>query len=400
MRLRGPLLVVLLPLYCAAQSPSPSSSNAQRYFEEGERAISENRLDAAARAYENLTTLNPGLPEAHAKLGLIYYMQGRFAEAIPQLRLALQLKASLPNAEVLLAICQAEAGHYSDALAGLGKGFRHSPNEGMHRLIGLELLRSDAGLQRLDQAAEVALNLSHSYPNDPEVLYNVGRVFADLAYSSMKRLTVVAPASVWVRQAAGEADESEGHYELAIVEYRKVIAMEPDRPGIHFRLGRALLALGGNSGNYEEALSEFQKEYVLTRDTDSAYEIGEIYRKTGHAEKAEEYFTIVVKDQPSLEDGHIGLSRALLERNRPAEALAQLGTAIKLNATNEVSRYLRARAYRALGNISAQTQELEQYRRLHEANQERQKLAARGPLSPQGMTPQRLTPQRLDHGER
>src|SRR6185312_595347 len=104
-----------------------------------------------------------------AKLGLIYYMQGRFAEAIPQLRLLSRLEASLPNAEVLLAICQAEAGHYSDALAGLGKGFRHSPNEGMHRLIGLELLRSDAGLQRLDQAAEVALNLSHSYPNDPEV---------------------------------------------------------------------------------------------------------------------------------------------------------------------------------------------------------------------------------------
>ncbi len=383
--------MVLLPLCCAAQSTSPSSS-AQRYFEEGERAISENRLDDAARAYENLTKLNPNLSEAHAKLGLIYYMQGHFADAIPQLRLALRLKANLPNADILLAICQAEAGHYADALAGLEKGFRHSPNEGMHRLIGLELLRCDAGLQRLDQAAELALNLSHSYPNDPEILYNAGRVFGDLAYSSMKRLTLVAPASVWVRQAAGEADESEGHYELAIAEYRKVIAMQPDRPGIHFRLGRALLELSGDSGNYEEALSEFQEEYALTSDADAAYEIGEIYRKTGQPEKAEKYFAIVVKDQPGMEDGHIGLSRALLELNHPAEALTQLDEAIKLNAGNEVSHYLRGRAYRALGNITAQTLELEQYRKLHEANQERRKLVARGPLSPQEVMPQTLDP--------
>lgn len=58
--------------------------------------------------------------------------------------------------------------------------------------------------------------------------------------------------------------------------------MQPDRPGIRFRLGRALLALSGASGNYKEALGEFQKEYTLASDADAA--------------------AIVFKDQPGVED--------------------------------------------------------------------------------------------------
>src|SRR6185437_7695317 len=58
--------------------------------------------------------------------------------------------------------------------------------------------------------------------------------------------------------------------------------MQPDRPGIRFRLGRALLALSGASGNYKEALGEFQKEYALASDADAA--------------------AIVFKDQPGVED--------------------------------------------------------------------------------------------------
>ena len=52
------------------------------------------------------------------------------------------------------------------------------------------------------------------------------------------RLATVAPESVWLHQAAGEANESQGLYDAALREYRQVLAVAPRRPGIHFRIGR------------------------------------------------------------------------------------------------------------------------------------------------------------------
>jgi len=40
----------------------------------------------------------------------------------------------------------------------------------------------------------------------------------------------------------GEAYESQGNHDLAISEYRKVLALEQAGQCIHFRLGRTLLA--------------------------------------------------------------------------------------------------------------------------------------------------------------
>jgi hypothetical protein len=57
------------------------------------------------------------------------------------------------------------------------------------------------------------LELSQLYPDDPEVLYHAGRLHGDIAYQSMQRLSQVAPDSVWVHQATGEAHEVQGQYE-------------------------------------------------------------------------------------------------------------------------------------------------------------------------------------------
>ena len=56
------------------------------------------------------------------------------------------------------------------------------------------------------------------------------------------KLSRVAPASIWMHQAAGELNESRGYLDAAIREYREVLGLDPRRPGIHLRLGRTLLA--------------------------------------------------------------------------------------------------------------------------------------------------------------
>jgi tetratricopeptide (TPR) repeat protein len=387
-------VVALAILLCrgagAAGQAADATREAQRYFEEGEKAISENRLDAASQAYEKLAQIDPKVPEVRAKLGLIYYMQSRCADAVPQLRTALQLKPGLPNAGTLLSICYAELGRYSEAVPGLEKAFSHLSDAKLRRLTGLQLLRSYTSLGQRDKAVQVALGLSHLYPDDPEILYDTGHFFGSLAYSSMKRLEAVAPQSIWVLEASGEKYEAQGAYEAAIVQYRKVIALDPARPDIHFRLGHALLGTAGARDQFAEALGEFQKEYDLSSSSSAAYEIGEIYRKKGQSEKARQYFAIAIKDQPDFEEAQVGLARALLQLDQPSQALPHLQQALKVNPDNDVSHYQLARVYSALGDTSAKARELREFQRLRQVKQDQQTLLSQGQFQVSDVTRQTL----------
>jgi tetratricopeptide (TPR) repeat protein len=393
MRFPGAMATLAILLCHSAGVASQAADNAreaQHYFEEGEKAISENRLDAASQAYEKLAQIDPKVPEVRAKLGLLYYMQSRCTEAVPQLRTALQLKPGLPDAGTLLAICYAELSRFSEALPGLEKAFGHSADAKLRRLTGLQLLRSYTGLGQKEKSAQVALELSRLYPDDPEILYDTGHLFGNLAYSSMKRLQAVAPDSIWVLEASGEKYEAQGAYDAAAVQYRKVIALEPSRPEIHFRLGHALLATNGARDHYAEALGEFQKEYDLSGSHSAAYEIGEIYRKKGESEKARQYFVMAIKDQQGFEEAQVGLGRALLQLDQPAQALPHLLQALKINPGNEVSHYQLARTYSALGNTAAQAQELQEFQRLRQLKQAQQTLLSQGQFELSDITRQTL----------
>jgi tetratricopeptide (TPR) repeat protein len=365
---------LVFSLYLVAQQPDQRTL--EHYFQEGEKALAENRFAEAAKAYEKLSQLDPKTAEVHAKLGLSYYQQGRFADAVPALRRALKLKPGLPNTDTLLAMSLSELGRYAEALPGLEKGFRHPPDSNLKRLIGLQLQRSYVGLQRYYKAAEVALELGRLYPEDPEVLYHTGRLYGDYAYLTMRKLSQVAPESVWMHQAEAEAHESKGHYDLAIREYRKVLAMDPGRPGIHFRIGRTILSQPQIANSQEDALKEFEQELQIDpTNAIAAYEIGEIYRKMGQFDKAQEFFSHALEHYPDFEEARIGLARVLIALNEPQKALPQLEKAILLNPENEVSHYHLSLIYRALGNTAGQEKELGEFRRLRARKPEQQERA-------------------------
>ena len=199
-----------------AVAQAPESGALERHAEEGQKALAERRWPDAARAYEKLRELSPETAEVHAQLGMIYFQQHDFARAVPTLRQALKLKPGLPSVDILLAMCLSEIGQYKEALPGLKKGFAQSSDPALRRTTGLQLQRTYTGLGQDDEAVEVALQLTRLYKDDPEVLYHTGRLFSNYAYLMTMRLAEVAPTSVWMHQAAGEANESLGSYDAAL----------------------------------------------------------------------------------------------------------------------------------------------------------------------------------------
>jgi tetratricopeptide (TPR) repeat protein len=370
------VIVATLLLLLSITSPAPAAQQPDpraRLFQEGARALAEHRYADAVQAYETLLKLSPEVAEVHASLGLSYFQQRKFSEAVPALRQALKLKPALPNVPVLLAMSLSELGQYDEALPGLQKGFAQSADAAIKRAAGLQLQRAYTGLRRDAEAVDVALDLTRLYPKDPEVLYQASRLYANFAFVTLQKLSKAAPGSVWVHLAAGEANESQGLADPALSDYRAVLALEPRRPGVHFRIGRVLLSRSkeGNSdaADLEAALKEFQQELELDpTHANAAYEIGEIRRKAGELETARQFFETAVKHYPDFEEARVGLGRTLVALAKPDLAVPHLQKAIALNAASKVAYYQLAQAYRALGDTAAQAKALAAFEQLQSAS--------------------------------
>jgi tetratricopeptide (TPR) repeat protein len=396
-------LVVAVGLWLLGSSPlgaqAPDTGALERYAAEGQKALAERRWEDAARAYEKLRDLSPGTAEVHAQLGMIYFQQHDYSRAIPALRQGLKLKPDLPNVDILLAMSLSELGQYEEALTGLKKGFGQTSDTALRRVAGLQLQRSYTGLGRDDDAVEVALQLTRLYPNDPEILYHMGRLFSNYAYLLTMRLADVAPTSVWMHQAAGEANESLGSYDAALQDYRKVLELAPGRPGIHYRLGRVFLARArpplSEADAEVRAASEFEEELRIdATNANAAYELGELRRKAGDLEGAREMFASAVEHYPDFEQGQVGLGRVLITQGRPDLALPHLEKAAALNPEDDVAFFQLWQAHRALSHTAEEQKAQAEFQRLRarKRQEERQGLLRQEDVTRQELEEQPVQP--------
>ncbi len=329
---------------------------------------------------------------------MVYFQQGRFGDAVVPLRRALDLKPALPNLDSLLAMSLSEIGRHQEALAGLERAFQQRPADtALRRMVGLHLQRSYTELARDGDAVAVALELSRLYPDDPEVLYHTGRLYGNYAYLQTIKLARIAPDSVWLHQAAGEANESQGLLDEAIREYRQVLAMAPSRPGLHFRLGRVMLSRAvqgnGDATAEAEASKEFERELQIDpTNANAAYELGELQRKAGRLDQAITFFRRAVDAYPEFEEALVGLGRTLVAAGDAAAALPHLQKAVSLNPRDEVAFYQMAQAHRALGHEAEQQQALAAFERLR--GDKARRAAAGIPAERPNVTRQAIDPAR------
>jgi predicted Zn-dependent protease len=370
-----------------------SNERAADLTEQAQQAMAAGRFDAAEAAFLELTKLEPDVAELYANLGAVYFQQGKLDAAVDALRHALRLKPSLARAKTLLAICLTESGHSGEALPGLEAGFRSSAEPQVKRQCGLELLRAYTALHRDADAVETSLALYKAYPDDPEILYQTGRIYGNFTYLTMEKLRDKAPDSVWMLQAKAEAQESEKQYDLALNSFESVLRLEPQRPGVHYRMGRVYLArfeLLHDSKDRDQAADQFHAELAIDPGNgNAAYELAQIQHDLGNLEQAREQFESLIERRPDFEQALVALAGILVETRKPGKAAIQLNRAIELDPNDEVAWYRLARALRMTGDQEGQKKALAEFQRLHTL--ESSHLARAGVLLQAGeVTPQQL----------
>jgi predicted Zn-dependent protease len=135
-----------------------SQAEIRRLSVEAENAMAAKDLPAATAALEKLSNLTPNSAQVHANLGLVYYMQNRYSQAIGAFQKAAKIDSGLPNVNVMLGICLTETGRYNDAVKLLGPAFRSSSaKDSMGRVAGLALARAQPQVPDLEQGMRTTI---------------------------------------------------------------------------------------------------------------------------------------------------------------------------------------------------------------------------------------------------
>ncbi len=368
----------------AAQKPAvragslTNSPELTQAMAEGRQAMSRSDFPTAIAAYQQALRRAPQIAELHSDLGLALYENGQPLEASREFVQALKLKPTLTASHYFLGASLAEAGKCEQAEPYLEKDYPRLDDARMKRTLGLDALRCSMSLNQPDRAVSWLEKLGHDFPDDADVLYYTSHIYSDLSTRASERLLETAPGSVRAHQLNAEVLEIQGKLSDAESEYKKVLEMNLRVPGIHYRLGRLLLADPSDKNAPEDARKEFEEELkVDPASAPSEYELGEMKRQARAWNDAIEHFSRAVKLDPEFADAEIGLGKSLVSAGRAVEAVAPLEAAVKLDSQNPVAHYQLSFTYRRLGRSQEAEKEMALYRQTQdEAARRRESIRA------------------------
>ena len=341
-----------------ASSSAPSTHN-------------EDEAQAAIAKYEKLAKGNAGSAENQFQLGQAYYAAGRPREAVAPLQQALKLKPSLAQARYLLGASLAETGRCEEAISDLKQAAIHATDQHLLRAAGLDGVKCAMELDHEDDAVAFLERLQHQFPRDPEVIYIAVHAFSDLSTRASQRLLMTDPGSYQVHELSAEALEAQGKWDEAAREYRQVLTMHPNLPGIHYRLGRLILSEPKTPTTFADAIVEFKAELEIDpHNAGAEFVLGELALREQDVKTALEHLSNSVRDDPHFVDAQIELGRTLMSTDRPADAIAPLEAAVKLQPDNPGAHYLLSTAYRRVGRQADANRELAAFQEAQKKSQE------------------------------
>src|SRR6267378_8634260 len=257
--------------------------------------------------------------------------------------------AAAPEAQRALSL--AESGHCTQALPLLKKAIRQVTDKDLRKRVGLDgvhcAMTHDVPYEALDFLAV----LSRDFPRDPEVLYAATHAYSDLSMRASQDLAHEAPFSFQVHELNAEALEIQGKWDEAAAEYRRILEINPFLPGVHARLGRALISRPEPSPEViEQAKKQFEEELEIDPKNASAeYVLGELAKGANDLSAAIHHYSRATKLDTTFAEAYLGLGTVLVTTKRFAEAIPPLESYEKLAPDSPSGHFQLALAYTGVG---------------------------------------------------
>ena len=300
------MIRALFLLWFASQILSPEAA---QHMQAGIAADKQHQFDAAIAEYQKVTELDPTYADGFVSLGQAYMEKHDYGSAIAPLKHALDVDPDLAPAHQLLGYALLTRGFAAEAIPHL---------ERVQDKTALGIAQIQTG-QLPDAVANLQAALA-AHPNDPDLLYYLGRASGLLSKQSIDTLLAAYPDSARAHQAMAENYFVLRRMPDAEKEYREALQLRPDVPEVHL-------------------------------------ELGEVYAGAFQWAKAEEEFRAQAKQQPGNAEAAYRLGVALLEQGKAHEARAELLRADRLLPDMPETLYSLGKAASLEGDAAAAEKE-------------------------------------------
>jgi tetratricopeptide (TPR) repeat protein len=289
---------------------------------------------------------------------------------LPALAQSRKTEPPRPSVSAERAIKMAASGRCAEAIPELRKVVRTATDPEVKKLAGLHGLRCTMIRNMPVEAEDFLQTLRREFPHDPEVLYQATHAYADLSHGASEQLMRDAPFSYHAHELAAENLEMQGKWDEAVGEYRKILVINSGLPGIHFRLGRALLSKPNPTPEMiEEAKRNFELELKIDPQNAGAEGIlGEIAAKAGDQAAAIDHYKRATTLDAGFAEAYVELGALLVAQKRFAEAVTPLEAAVKLSPDDPGAHYNLAMALSRVGRKEEADREFAIHRKMQEAS--------------------------------
>lgn len=322
----------------------------------GMEAQQQGRLTDAIAEFKTVTELAPALPAAFVGLGDAYLRSGDYQAAIAPLQHALELNPDLPGAHQMLGYSLLSAGYAAEAIPHLEK---------VQALDALGIAQLKTG--RLPEAIANLRQALANNPDNPDLLYYLGRATGLLSRQTFETLHAAHPDSARAHQVLAETYAVLRNVPGAEKEYREAIHLKPDIPGLHLELGELYAA----DNRWENAAGEFLAESRLQPgDAEAAFRLGNALLQQGKVKEARPALNRAKRLNPDMPETLYALGKAASLDGDKVEAGKAWRRVIEMEKESPLAgqaHFALATLYRQQGDTAKADAELKEFQRLRQA---------------------------------
>lgn len=375
MRILAFLVLTALGLGASVDGVAQSPSEQTKIHEQrAHQLLSEKKPELAAKEFAAVLAADPNNLDAQGNLGVLFYFQGKFADAEPHLRAVVEQQPSLAKIRALLGLCERRLGKTDAARTDLEAAFPELEDIKIQAEVGFELIEIDSAVGDLARAATVVETLRQKAPTDPRVLYAAYRIHTDLAGEALLGLSVAAPESGQMYQAIAHELVRQRDVNGAITDYRKAVAANPNLPGIHYELAEAL-----HASPDLKLRAEAEEQYKLAvaanpSDEKAITRLGDLAVDKGDLDSAANSYKRALVLAPNDANALVGLARVYTEKNDPQSALPLLERVVAADSSNVQAHYRLSVVYRKLKRPEDAKRQLDEYQKYKDMKEKMRKL--------------------------
>ena len=287
------------------------------------------QIQEAERLYTAILKAQPKHPDANHNMGVLTVGVGRFNEALPFFKIALEANPSIGQFWLSYIDVFIKLDRIVDAQSVLAE----AKEKGVKGEI------SDQLEQRLNAPSEVSTDPPQDQLQPLIDLYQQGQL--QQALGNVKKLLGQFPESVTLHNISGAANAGLGQLDAAIESYKHALKIKPDYAEAFNNMGAVLF----DKCDLKAAIDSYQQALKINPDyVEAYYNMGAALKDKGDLEAAVDSYKHALKINPDYAEAYLNMGTALFDKGDLEAAVDCIKHALKIKPDS-------AEAYNNMGNV-------------------------------------------------